>query len=815
MLLAVLSLMSASAAVPTVTTQPATLITPTSARIWGRILDDGGGAILERRLEWGIYGTWTDFTASVTVSGNDFYYGLSGLSPTTRYQFRAWARSSAGWAMSGAGSFTTTGVVGTPAVSISVPSGNVAVGNGTTSYAFSGSASAPGSTVAAVQWRVSGGSWNNASGTTSWSFTVPNLAVGQNVVDVRSRNALGTYSSVVSRTITRAGASVQVPTVTAQPASSISASSARLWGRVQSDGGATILERRLEWGPAGSWINFTANVTVSGGDFYYDLSGLSPNTSYQFRAWARNSVGWAMSGAASFSTTGVVGPTVTISASDSSASESGPGTGTFTLTRTGSTASSLLVNYSIGGTAISGSDYSSIGTSVSIPAGSSSATRTITPINDTAVEATETVVLTLTSGSYTIGSPSSATVNIADNDSSPVPIVSISASDSSASESGPGTGRFTLTRTGSTASSLTVNYTIGGMAINGSDYSSIGASVSIPAGSSSATRTITPINDTAVEATETVVLTLTSGSYTIGSPNSATVNIVDNDASRPSFQLPFACGETWFVYTYSGHGAFDRALDINKRAPNTSNDRGLGQPVLASADGVVKYMRQYDGGTLGTYVVIDHGGGWITRYGHMVEFSIPSGLTPGEPVLKGQQIGNLGNTGDSEAAHLHYEQRLNDVLQHVEFNGQRVQYVYLPSKIAVVSANCADYIIAPMVDAFEIDNTAGTAKVIANGQTQSHSIRPSGNQDWAKFTVGSQGANNVVIETDGSSGDTELWIYGPDSTAQVSGGYDDDHGNGLFSRVTLSRLEAGTYFVKVRAYGNVDVIPDFTLQVRW
>ncbi len=231
-------------------------------------------------------------------------------------------------------------------------------------------------------------------------------------------------------------------------------------------------------------------------------------------------------------------PTVTISANDANASETGPDNGQFTVTRTGSTTSSLTVSYSVSGSATSGSDYSSIGTSVSIPAGSASTTITVTPINDTTVESSETVVATLSSSaSYTIGSPSSATVTIADNDTA-LPTVTISANDANASETGPDNGQFTVTRTGSTTSSLTVNFSVSGSATSGSDYSSIGTSLTIPVGAVSATLTITPIDDTIAEGTESVVLTLVANAaYTLGSPVSATVNITDNDAAASPPEL--------------------------------------------------------------------------------------------------------------------------------------------------------------------------------------------------------------------------------------------------------------------------------------
>jgi len=105
---------------------------------------------------------------------------------------------------------------------------------------------------------------------------------------------------------------------------------------------------------------------------------------------------------------------VTVTATDSDAAEAGPDPGVFTVTRTGDTTNALTVNFTVGGTAAAGSDYGAIGTSVLIPGGASSETITITPIADTLNEASETVILTLASGTgYSIGNPSTATVTIA------------------------------------------------------------------------------------------------------------------------------------------------------------------------------------------------------------------------------------------------------------------------------------------------------------------------------------------------------------------------------------------------------------------
>ena len=148
------------------------------------------------------------------------------------------------------------------------------------------------------------------------------------------------------------------------------------------------------------------------------------------------------------------------------------------------------------GTATNGSDYSSIGGSnffVTIPANQTTATLTINPLPDNRVEGSETVVLTIQPrAAYTIGTPSSATLTIADDP----PIVTVTATDENAAEAGQDPGVFTFTRTGGNlAAALTVSFTRAGTAANNSDYSNIGFSVAIPANQSSATVTITPIDD--------------------------------------------------------------------------------------------------------------------------------------------------------------------------------------------------------------------------------------------------------------------------------------------------------------------------------
>ena len=117
--------------------------------------------------------------------------------------------------------------------------------------------------------------------------------------------------------------------------------------------------------------------------------------------------------------------------------------------------------------------------------------------------------------------------------------VTIEASDASASEVGPDTGSFRVTRpAASTNGALTVNYTLSGTAVNGSDFATLTGSVVIPDGATSAEFTVTPLDDTVwQEGSETVVATLAPGSYLIGASSSATVTIQDGDPSPSEWAL--------------------------------------------------------------------------------------------------------------------------------------------------------------------------------------------------------------------------------------------------------------------------------------
>ena len=137
--------------------------------------------------------------------------------------------------------------------------------------------------------------------------------------------------------------------------------------------------------------------------------------------------------------------------------------------------------------------------------------------------------------------------------------VTIDATTPAAAEKPPTNGRFVVTRTGPTASALTVFYAVGGSAIEGSDYTALPGSVVIPAGETEAEIEVIPIDDAIGEDDEEVNVTLSAAeSYEVGIPSSATVTIASDDlpavtisASLPeATEIPATAGQ--FLVTRTG-----------------------------------------------------------------------------------------------------------------------------------------------------------------------------------------------------------------------------------------------------------------------
>jgi len=99
-------------------------------------------------------------------------------------------------------------------------------------------------------------------------------------------------------------------------------------------------------------------------------------------------------------------------------------------------------------------------------------------------------------------------------------------------------------------------------------------------------------------------------------------------------------------YPFTGNEKMHEGIDIATR---------MGTPVVAPADGVVTFVGSE--GSFGNLIVIDHGYGISTRFGHLSEIYI----RVGKRVRRGDKIAAVGDTGRCTGPHVHYEVRLNGV----------------------------------------------------------------------------------------------------------------------------------------------------------
>lgn len=97
---------------------------------------------------------------------------------------------------------------------------------------------------------------------------------------------------------------------------------------------------------------------------------------------------------------------------------------------------------------------------------------------------------------------------------------------------------------------------------------------------------------------------------------------------------------------FNGEGAFHSGVDIGS---------SYGKQIIAPADGIVIFTDVMGG--YGKAIMISHGNGISTRYGHLSGFAV----TAGQRVHRGDVIGYVGESGRSTGPHLHYEVRINDI----------------------------------------------------------------------------------------------------------------------------------------------------------
>jgi outer membrane autotransporter protein len=309
---------------------------------------------------------------------------------------------------------------------------------------------------------------------------------------------------------------------------------------------------------------------------------------------------------------GVSPPTATIEATDPSASSDGSGPGKLTVRLSVPARSDgLRVNLSVGGTAVSGTDYEGLPDSVSFNKGESSVSIPVQPIATFSPD-DKTVVVTLNDGpDYEVGDPSSATVTIFGVSVPNKPTVSIETT-RDASKDGPEAGRFTIRLSEPAPEPIQVAYRVGGTAVSGQDYSPLPGSELIPAKETTATIVIDPIPGGSIGDTA-VVLTLVPGSgYRVSKPSSAEVNIAQgsvgiaiesggNQAAAPGLSLdPFVVKVTSGGVPVAGVAVLwtiERGEGTLSSQRSVTDSNGLASSTLTpSSDGEIVVKAQVEDG---------------------------------------------------------------------------------------------------------------------------------------------------------------------------------------------------------------------------
>ena len=244
------------------------------------------------------------------------------------------------------------------------------------------------------------------------------------------------------------------------------------------------------------------------------------------------------------------------------------GTVVLSVTRTGGSSGAVSVDYaSADGTATAGADFTAAGGTLNWVDGDTSAKNiTVTVLDDIVFEGNETfsVALSNVTGGATLGMPNAATVTINDGDAQPT----FTIDNVSMNEGASGTTNFvfTVTKTGMTAGTSSVDYATadGSATVADSDYVATSGTINFTAAQTSQEVTVQVNGDTKFEQDENFTVVLSNvmndrGQRVEGAPAGGVGTIVNDDA-QPTFTIDNvsmnegASGTTNFVFTVTKTG---------------------------------------------------------------------------------------------------------------------------------------------------------------------------------------------------------------------------------------------------------------------
>jgi hypothetical protein len=280
-------------------------------------------------------------------------------------------------------------------------------------------------------------------------------------------------------------------------------------------------------GEGSTFRNWYPGEPGGGGEYFGTIYLIGDTSTYNALGYWNNSAEGGQIGIAEI-------PLSYFSVSDLTLTEGS--SGTVTITRTGGTRSTQnLTLTSSNGTASAGSDHTSVSTTVSFAAGETSKTVSISTIDDSSVESSETFNLALTASSADAVpaqiSDGTALITIADNDTATTKST-FSINSTNAWEGD--TASVVITRSGGLSNVINLNVnTANGTAKEGSDYTSLNSTITFLAGETTKTISIATKEDSAKESDETFTVSISSSdSLAQFSTSSGTVTIEDDDAEK-------------------------------------------------------------------------------------------------------------------------------------------------------------------------------------------------------------------------------------------------------------------------------------------
>jgi hypothetical protein len=206
----------------------------------------------------------------------------------------------------------------------------------------------------------------------------------------------------------------------------------------------------------------------------------------------------------------------------------------------------------------------------------------------------------------------------------------------------------------------------------------------------------------------------------------------------------------------------------------------MGQPVAAAAAGVVTVAKNFGNKSYGRYVVVDHGNGESTLYAHLSAIWVVAG----QEIDQATSIGQVGSSGNSSGAHLHFEERLDGEVVKPWFS--ELEYSY---GTTTASANCVDVPIVGDWDGDGVDDigvfrrAAGAGRFRRQVGTTESVLKFARNfdqpivGDWdgdGLADVGAWQAASTQVITKTATGVTDAEILGTIRDRAVSGDWNGD-----------------------------------------